>query len=62
MYCIRPNFRGAQLISKHFTETIFVDREFRVYGILKFCELNLRGLLGIRENRENYTPGKFGRI
>ena len=39
-YCIRPNFRGAQFsriaISEHFAETIFVDQEFGVYGILKF--------------------------
>ena len=48
-YRIRPNFRGAQFsrigISKQFAETIFVDQEFRVYGILKFRELNFRGLL-----------------
>ena len=34
----------------------------RVYGILKFRELNLRGLLGILENSDNYAPRKFGRI
>ena len=48
-YRIRPNFRGAQFsriaISKHFVETIFADQEFRVYGILKFRQLNFRGLL-----------------
>ena len=48
--------------SKHFAKTIFADHEFRVYGILKFRELNFRGLVGIRENRENYAPRKFGRI
>ena len=46
---IRPNFWGAQFsriaISKHFAETVFVDQEFRVYGIQKFRELNFRGLL-----------------
>ena len=31
--------------SKHFAETIFMDQEFRVYSILKFRELNFRGLL-----------------
>ena len=68
-YCIRPKFRGTQFsriaISKHFTETIFTNQkfqEFRVYGILKFRELNFRGLLGIHENRENYAPRKFGLI
>ena len=34
VYCIRPNFRGAQFswiaFSKHFVETIFADKEFRV--------------------------------
>ena len=56
MYRIRPNSRGAQFswiaISKHYVETIFTDQEFqefRVYGILKFCELNFCGLLGICE-------------
>ena len=48
-YRIRPNFRGAQFLwiafSKHFAETIFADQELRVYGILKFCELNFHGLL-----------------
>ena len=33
-------------IAKHFVETIFVDQEFRVYGILKLFQLNFRGLLG----------------
>ena len=27
-------------------ETNFADQEFRVYGILKFQEINFRGLLG----------------
>ena len=36
--------------------------EFRVYGILKFLAPNFCGLLGIRENRENYMPRKFGCI
>ena len=48
-YRIHPNFRGAQFsriaISKHFAETIFTDQAFRVYGILKFCQLNFRELL-----------------
>ena len=46
---MRQNFQAAQFsqiaISKHFTETIFADQEFRVYGFVKFCELNFRGLL-----------------
>ena len=33
-----------------------------IHGILKFRELNFRGLLRIREKRENYAPRKFGRI
>ena len=49
IYRIRPNFRGAQFsrvaLSKHFAETIFADEEFRIYSILKFRELNFRGLL-----------------
>ena len=49
MYRIRPGFRSAQFsriaLSKHFAETLFADQEFRVYGILKFRELNFRELL-----------------
>ena len=49
MYRIRLNFQGTQFspiaISKHFTETIFADQEFPVYGILKFRELNFHELL-----------------
>ena len=66
-YHIRPNFRGAQSSRianfKHFTETIFVDQEFQefqLYGILKFRELNFRGLLGIHKNREIYASQKSG--
>ena len=65
-YCIRLNFRGAQFsriaISKHFAETIFANQEFqkfRVYGILKFCELNFRELLGIHENCEKICTSKI---
>ena len=66
IYRIRPNFCGAQFswiaLSKHFAETIFADQEFRVYGILKFRELNFRGLLKSaktakimhRENLDSY--------
>ena len=32
-------------LSKHFAETNCTDQKFRVYGILKFCKLNFRGLL-----------------
>ena len=45
----RPNFRRAQFswiaISKLFAETIFTDLEFRVWGIVKFGELNFRGFI-----------------
>ena len=48
-YRICPNFRGAQFsriaFSKHLAETIFADQEFRVYGILKFRELNFCEML-----------------
>ena len=62
-------------MSKFSRRTIFVDCYFqtfhgnncrgsRVSSIRhsKIHELNFRGLLGIRENRENYAPRKFGRI
>ena len=56
MYHICPNFRGAQFsriaISKRFMETIIADREFRVYDILKFRELNYHRLLGSAKTDE----------
>ena len=64
---VRPNFGGGQFsqiaILKQVLETIFANEEFRVYGTLKFRDLNFHSLLhvGIRENRENYAPRKFGR-
>ena len=65
-YCIRPTFQGTQFswiaISKHFVETSFADQGFGVYSIPKFHKLNFHGLLGIRENHENYAPWKFGHI
>ena len=48
-YRIRPNFRGAKFsriaLSKHFTETIFADQGFRIYGILKFSDIKFHRLL-----------------
>ena len=66
IYHIGQIFRGSQFsriaISKHFAETVFADQELRVYGLLKFHELNFRGLLGIRGNHGNYALQKFGCI
>ena len=46
---MRPNFRAAQFsriaISKKIAETIFADQQFRVYGFVKFRELDIRELL-----------------
>ena len=45
LYRIRTNFQGTQFsqiaISKHFTQTIFSNQEFRVHGILNFVSLVL---------------------
>ena len=51
-----------ELLISSISRKQFSRIKFRVYSILKFRELNFRGLLGIRENRENYAPRKFGRI
>ena len=56
------NFRGLPF-SKHFADQeIKLETSIVIVGILIFRELNFHGLLGICENRKNYTPQKFGRI
>ena len=47
---MHPHFQATQfsriaISMQHFAETIFADQEFRVYGFVKFRELNFRELL-----------------
>ena len=53
--CYFQTFRGSDFRESRVSS-------IHMYGILKFPKLDFLGLQGILENRNNYSPGKFGGI